>query len=341
MPHSTEADPALTGLYAHPVAAALLNEALALLGDGTPADAIEAAAAAAGMPTGLLLLLDAVSLEVVDHALHDELHALEHEHEHDADHGHAHENGGKHDHGQHAGHGAGHDRAHGHGTSHAEHDHDHGHAHSHGQAGHVCDDPTHDHSHDHGHGHALAGEAEHAHAHGHTHAHGRVPEPVAVALPMPATKAHAHTHSHKAKSRQMTEAAVYVVEKMAHGYRRLGRTAGAGFYDYGSDTPQLWSGLKTFERRSRKVPPDDIRDRLVFAATLRALTLTPATDTAGIAAVAEHLGPQVPLDANAARRLPQLAEVARFAARARALAASYGPRFEPPASLDTAPRTEA
>jgi hypothetical protein len=303
MPQPTEADPTLTGLYAHPVAAALLNEALALLGDGTPADAIEAAATASGMSTGVLALLDAVSLEVVDHALHDELHALEHEHEHH--------------------HEAGHEHAHDQGADHAKHQHDHEDAHSHGHAGHACDDPTHKHDRDHG--------------HGHSHAHGHVPDPVPVALPMPTAKAHGHTHSHshKIKSRQMTEAAVYVVEKMAHGYRRLGRAAGAGFYDYGSDMPQLWSGLKTFERRSRRVPADDVRDRLMFAATLRALSLAP--DTTGTAAVAISLGTQIPLDAEAARSLPQLADAARFAARARELTTSYGPRFEPPASLDTTP----
>lgn len=320
MPQSTQADPALTSLYAHPVAAALLNEALALLGDGTPADAIEAAATASGMPTGLLALLDAVSLGVVDHALHDELHALEHGHQHS--------------------HEAGHDHAPEHGTEQAALQHDHGHAHPHGHAGHVCDDPTHDHGHDHGHVHSHADTHDHAHTHehGHTQSHGRVPDPVPVALPMPTVKAHAHTHththSHKAKSRQMTEAAVYVVEKMAHGYRRMGRATGAGFYDYASDTPQLWSGLKTFERRSRKVPADDIRDRLVFAAALRALSLAPSP---GSASVATRLGPRIPLDADAARRLPLLAEATGFAARARELAANYGPRFEPPASLDTIP----
>jgi 3-hydroxyacyl-CoA dehydrogenase/enoyl-CoA hydratase/3-hydroxybutyryl-CoA epimerase len=157
-------------------------------------------------------------------------------------------------------------------------------------------------------------------------------------LPVPSAKAAAHTHSHKVKSVQMTEAAVYVVEKMAHGYRRMGRAGGAGFYDYGSESPQLWSGLKTFERRSRKVPADDVRDRLLFAATLRSLTLAPA---AGTDAVAAFLGPQVPLNANAARSLPLFADAAAFAARAHELATRYGPRFEPPASFDTGPASAA
>ena len=42
----------------------------------------------------------------------------------------------------------------------------------------------------------------------------------------------------------MPESAVYVLEKMSHGYKRLGRAWGAGFYDYPADGPKaLWSGL--------------------------------------------------------------------------------------------------
>jgi len=127
----------------------------------------------------------------------------------------------------------------------------------------------------------------------------------------------------------MVESAVYVVEKMAHGYRRMGRAAGAGFYDYTSDPPALWSGLKTFERRSRKVPPEDVLDRLRYAATLRALTL----DAAPAAAFAQTFGAQLPGNATAALRSPLAADATAFLARCRELADRYGPRFAPSADL--------
>ncbi|WP_296700865.1 hypothetical protein [Thiocapsa sp. UBA6158] len=258
---STHAAPPPNGasLYAHPVAQAILNEALALLGDGVPATTVEAASLAASLRSGVLAVLDDISLETLDHALHAELHALEHAHDH------------------------GHSRDHGH-------DHDHGH-------------PHHDHGpvhHDH-------------HAHGHEHNHAPAP-----ANPKP--------HAHKVKSRRMPEPAVYVLEKMAHGYRRMGRSGGAGFYDHGSEPPQLWSGLKTFERRTAKVLEADVVDRLRYAAMLGALR---ATGDAPTAALETAFGTQVPLTAEAAVSTVQSLGTEHFLARCRELAMRYGERFEP------------
>jgi hypothetical protein len=302
----------LADLYAHPVTAALLNEALALLGDGNAAASVEAAAVEAGMVAGPLALLDAMSLEVVDHALHAELHALEHGHGDGHGHSHGHDHG--HDHAPAHGHDQAqaphaHDHSHGHARDHS-HDHVHSHDHSHG----------HEHDHAHGHEHTHG----HDHAHEHTHPHGPAPAPAAN----PA--ADRHRHQHAAKSRRMPESAVYVLEKMAHGYKRLGRAAGAGFYDYGSQPPALWSGLKTFERRSRQLAPELVGARLLDAATLAALRVAPGHLDPGLAAA---LGPSVPLDAAQARaRIAQIGAQA-FAARCRALAGRFGPRFEPPGDL--------
>jgi 3-hydroxyacyl-CoA dehydrogenase/enoyl-CoA hydratase/3-hydroxybutyryl-CoA epimerase len=126
----------------------------------------------------------------------------------------------------------------------------------------------------------------------------------------------------------MHESAVYVVEKMAHGFKRLGRAAGAGFYDYGSEPASLWSGLKTFERRARQLPVEDIRDRLVTAATLAALDTPPSAEDAALTSV---LGPSVPVNRNDAAQLLSGTAGAAFASRARELAARFGARFEPPA----------
>jgi 3-hydroxyacyl-CoA dehydrogenase len=70
----------------------------------------------------------------------------------------------------------------------------------------------------------------------------------------------------KVVSVRFPEPAVYVIEKMAHGFRRIGRASGGGFYDYTtSSEPQLWSGLKVFERGAREVDDASLAERLKAA----------------------------------------------------------------------------
>jgi hypothetical protein len=286
MSNAHHALPQLARLYSQPAAAAVLNEAMAMLGDGIAASAIESGALDAAMPAGVLAIIDAVSLEVIDHQLHADLHAHAHPQTHDHGHGHAHD----HDH---------------------DHDHAHGHGHDHEAAHHHADHDKHD--------HPTAGQ----HDHSHDHAHAEPAEPA---------------HSDKHDASRLTESAVYVLEKMAHGYSRLGRAAGAGFYDYTETPPQLWSGLKTFERRNRGIPAADITDRLTHAAMLAALTIDDSADSAFIAA---SLGPKIA--ASAAQVLDMLPETdrLRFIDRCRELASRYGPRFEPsPAALTRLNRTQ-
>jgi len=67
----------------------------------------------------------------------------------------------------------------------------------------------------------------------------------------------------KVVSVRFPEPAVYVIEKMAHGFRRTGRAFGGGFYDYTAGAePQLWSGLKVFERGAREVDDASLAERL-------------------------------------------------------------------------------
>jgi hypothetical protein len=288
MSHSPLPAEVPAALYRHPAAAALLNEALTLLGDGVGAAAIEAAAYDAGLKAGPFAILDAMSLDVVDHALHAAMdgHGQGHAHAASDDHGHSH----------------GHDRDHGHGHAHDDHGHAHEHGHGHGHDDGLAHDHTHAHDHDHDH--------DHAHDHGHDHAHPHAP---AAALP----------------SRPLEKSAVYVVEKMAHGYKRAGRAAGGGFYDYTSEPPELWSGLKTFERRSRQLDPADIRDRLLYAACLGALDV--ATDTPEDT-LAQTFGESIATNASQARAQMQRIGADAFLARARDLATRFGARFEPPAA---------
>ncbi len=129
----------------------------------------------------------------------------------------------------------------------------------------------------------------------------------------------------------MTRDAIYVLEKMAHGFNRPGLQARKGFYDYDEDeAPALWSGLKVFERRRSAMSDADIRDRLLDAQSLearRCLTLGMVGSTTD-ADRASILGLGFPAKeggviARCDRDLPA------FLARAASLASRYGTRFEP------------
>ena len=220
-----------------------LYEAMAMLGEAVDPALIERTALELGMRAGPFSELDRISLELIDHVLHAELHALEHE----------------------------------------DHDHGHGHGHGHGQ-------------HDGG--------------------------------------AH-HHHSHTVKSRQMPESAVYVMEKMAHGFNRLGRAAGAGFYDYDYDDeePELWEGLAAFARGANKADPGDCADRLLMAPAIAAMHCILEGKVSGLASA--NLGAVLGGGYSAALGGP--VEWARslgydnFMRQAHELAARYGERFTPPA----------
>ena len=134
----------------------------------------------------------------------------------------------------------------------------------------------------------------------------------------------------------MPEPAVYVMEKMAHGYRRLGRDAGAGFYEYDDDgSVTLWSGLKAFERRNVNVPEVDVADRLLF---IQALETIRCLDEGIVGSVTDADTGSValcgfPAATGGALQFINRLGTARFVERAQELAARYGDRFLPPARL--------
>ena len=237
-----------------------LVEAMALLGEAADPEKIEEHATQVGMRRPPLLELDQISLKLMDHVLHDELHRLSH---------------------------AGHD---------------HGHAHDHG------------HEHDHG----------HDHSHGHDHNHGHTED-----------NHHDHGHAHDVPSELMPESAVYVLEKMAHGFDRLGARFGAGFYDYDydDDPPELWDGLSAFARGANRVSPDDIADRLLYAPVIETLRcmddgLVANSDSANLGAT---LGAGFSASLGGPFGMIQSIGTEPFAVRAGELATRYGKRFELPA----------
>ena len=133
------------------------------------------------------------------------------------------------------------------------------------------------------------------------------------------------------------KSAVYVLEKMSHGFKRTGGAGAAGFYDAGGAAQApLWSGLSVFSRGGRTLDVVDIDDRLRFSIALTLLRAIDDVEVAPIDAGANALplaeaGGLVPI--HTVKDWINAIGPAAFEARARDLAGRYGPRFEPPAAL--------
>lgn len=190
-------------------------------------------------------------------------------------------------------------------------------------------------------------------AHTHEHAHDRDPEHAHARehgeehRSQSAGPVHAHDHDHEhdparrrsstPRSRRIPESAVYVLEKMAHGLRRMGRAYGGGFYEYPAEGEKfLWPGLSAFERARRNVPLDDVRDRLLYVQSLETLRCldegilqSPRDGNLG-----SILGWGFPAWTGGTVQFVHHVGAARFADRARELSQRYGERFAPPALLE-------
>jgi len=124
----------------------------------------------------------------------------------------------------------------------------------------------------------------------------------------------------------------YVIEKMSHGFNRLGKAHGKGFFNYDTDPPTLWSGLKVFEKRSFNIPEQDITDRLTFAAVIGALQTTEEEAASIDPEIKALIPPGFPLSRQEALSWIDNYGEARFATRMAELAATYGKRFADPRS---------
>lgn len=130
-----------------------------------------------------------------------------------------------------------------------------------------------------------------------------------------------------------------VLTTMVEELGRPSRAAGAGFYDYeGGKRQAIWSGLKeTFGTKPDVANLADLRDRLLFSEVLE----TVRCHDSGIlrstadANVGSLLGIGFPVWTGGTSQFlaGYPGGVEAFVARARELAANYGARFEPPASL--------
>ncbi|WP_059016847.1 3-hydroxyacyl-CoA dehydrogenase NAD-binding domain-containing protein [Mycobacterium sp. M26] len=132
-----------------------------------------------------------------------------------------------------------------------------------------------------------------------------------------------------------------VVEKMIE-IGRPSRLSGAGFYEYvdGKRT-RLWPGLReTFNSGSSQIPLQDMIDRMLFAEALETQKCFDegVITTTADANIGSIMGIGFPPWTGGAAQLitgyPHGGK-AGFVARAKELAAKYGDRFNPPASLES------
>jgi 3-hydroxyacyl-CoA dehydrogenase/enoyl-CoA hydratase/3-hydroxybutyryl-CoA epimerase len=144
----------------------------------------------------------------------------------------------------------------------------------------------------------------------------------------------------KAGVEMPTHPAEAVVNRMVEEFERYGKSSGKGFYDYPSDGPKhLWPGLA--EAFGATVPPPvpmrDMQERLLFAEVLESVKCLDEGVLTGNADgnIGSLFGIGFPAWTGGVLQFIETypGGVPGFVARARELAAAYGTRFNPPASL--------
>jgi 3-hydroxyacyl-CoA dehydrogenase/enoyl-CoA hydratase/3-hydroxybutyryl-CoA epimerase len=128
-----------------------------------------------------------------------------------------------------------------------------------------------------------------------------------------------------------------VIDLLLEEYKRPGKTAGAGFYEYPAQGQKyLWPGLKErFEKPAGQIPAQDIRDRLLFIQaleTVRCVEEGVVTSTAD-ANIGSIFGIGFAAWTGGALQFINQYGLQAFIARSQYLAEQYGERFAPPALL--------
>jgi 3-hydroxyacyl-CoA dehydrogenase / enoyl-CoA hydratase / 3-hydroxybutyryl-CoA epimerase len=128
-----------------------------------------------------------------------------------------------------------------------------------------------------------------------------------------------------------------VIIRMVDEFGRLGRAAGAGFYDYADGKRlALWPGLSEAFGPGRDIPFQDLRDRYLFRVALEVAACLEEgiVESAATANIGSVMG-GFPAGTGGALSFINTYNggPAGFVARARELAAAYGDRFLPPAGV--------
>jgi 3-hydroxyacyl-CoA dehydrogenase/enoyl-CoA hydratase/3-hydroxybutyryl-CoA epimerase len=128
-----------------------------------------------------------------------------------------------------------------------------------------------------------------------------------------------------------------VIDLLLNEYKRSGKAAGGGFYDYPVGAAKhLWPELKTrFEKADGQIAAQDVRDRLLFIQaieTVRCVEEGVLMSTAD-ANIGSIFGIGFAAWSGGALQFINQYGLKDFIARAQYLAEQYGERFEPPALL--------
>ncbi|UOK40078.1 3-hydroxyacyl-CoA dehydrogenase NAD-binding domain-containing protein [Pseudomonas palleroniana] len=142
----------------------------------------------------------------------------------------------------------------------------------------------------------------------------------------------------QAEGKEMpTHPATRVIDLLVNEYKRAGKAAGGGFYDYpAGGQKHLWPELKArFEQSGKQISPQDVRDRLLFIQaieTVRCVEEGVLMSTAD-ANVGSIFGIGFAAWSGGALQFINQYGLNDFIARARYLSEQYGERFSPPALL--------
>lgn len=141
-----------------------------------------------------------------------------------------------------------------------------------------------------------------------------------------------------AEGKQLPEHKAFaVIDMMLNEYKRPGKAAGGGFYEYPEGAKKyLWPELKTrFEQASAQISQQDVRDRILFIQaieTVRCLEEGVLTSVAD-ANIGSIFGIGFAAWTGGALQFINQYGLKDFVARAEYLAQQYGERFNPPGLL--------
>ncbi|MES2104271.1 MAG: 3-hydroxyacyl-CoA dehydrogenase NAD-binding domain-containing protein [Pseudomonadota bacterium] len=133
-----------------------------------------------------------------------------------------------------------------------------------------------------------------------------------------------------------------IIEQMVKEYKRAGKAAGAGFYEYPTDPKvnggkkYLWPELtKLYVKPGYSLPYEDVRDRILYIQAIETIRCLQENvlESARDANIGSIFGIGFPAWTGGAIQFINHVGVKKFAERAEQLRKNYGERFAPPALL--------